>query len=75
MKKIIFACVAVLTSLGMVACDNNESATTLETEEDNTRVVDRDSVATEYEVTETVVEYDTTTRTKTVDADVEEIEE
>lgn len=35
------------------------------------RVVSRDSVATEYEVTETVVEYDTTKRTKTVKAEVE----
>ncbi|WP_162425997.1 hypothetical protein [Pontibacter pudoricolor] len=68
MKKILVAGVFVLGSLGMIACDRtNENAT--HSEDDNSRVVDRDSVATEYEVTETVVDYDTTTKTKTVDAE------
>lgn len=67
MKKILVAGAVVLGTMGMFACDNNNETVT----EDEGVVVDRDSVATEYEVTETVVEYDTTTRTKTVDADVE----
>lgn len=71
MKKIIAAGIVVLSSVGIMACERtNNSETSLEAE-DNKVVVDRDSVATEYEVTETVVEYDTTTRTKTVDAEVE----
>lgn len=71
MKKIIAAGLVALSSIGMMACErSNNSETSLEAE-DNKVVVDRDSVATEYEVTETVVEYDTTTRTKTVDAEVE----
>ncbi len=61
----------VATSLSLAACDRTDKTTSLEAEEDNKVVVDRDSVPTEYEVTETVVEYDTTTRTKTVDADVD----
>lgn len=56
--------------LGTVACENSKT-TENESAADNTRVVDRDSVATQYEVTETVVEYDTTKRTKTVDREVE----
>jgi hypothetical protein len=68
MKKILVAGVFVLGSLGMVACDRTNDNTT-HAEGDNSKVVDRDSVATEYEVTETVVDYDTTTHTKTVDAD------
>lgn len=71
MKKIIAAGAVVLGSLGMMACDRtNHTDTSLEAD-DNKVVVDRDSVPTEYEVTETVVEYDTTTRTKKVDADVD----
>lgn len=75
MKKIFFAGVVLVGSLGLGACERTEKTTSLEAEEDNKVVVDRDSVATEYEVTETVVEYDTTTRTKTVEANVEEEEE
>ncbi|MCX2741519.1 hypothetical protein [Pontibacter anaerobius] len=72
MKKIILASAALVGSLSLAACENTEKTTSLENEEDNTVVVDRDSVATEYEVTETVVEYDTTQRTKTVEAEVED---
>jgi len=73
MKKIFFAGVVLLGSLSLGACERTDKTTSLEAnEEDNKVVVDRDSVATEYEVTETVVEYDTTTRTKTVEANVEE---
>ncbi len=63
-----------MASLSLTACERTDRTTSLEAEEDNKVVVDRDSVATEYEVTETVVEYDTTTRTKTVDADVNDRE-
>ena len=70
MKKILVAGIFVLGSLSMMACESrNDNSTSLE--DDNSVVVDRDSVATEYEVTETVVDYDTTTRTKTVDTDAE----
>ncbi|WP_276499693.1 hypothetical protein [Pontibacter litorisediminis] len=71
MKRIFLAGLVVATSLSLAACDRTDKTTSLEAEEDNKVVVDRDSVPTEYEVTETVVEYDTTTRTKTVDADVD----
>jgi hypothetical protein len=70
MKKIIAAGALVLGTLSMFACERqNENTTDKEGEE--SVVVDRDSVATEYEVTETVVDYDTTTRTKTVDSEVD----
>ncbi|MEJ8802799.1 hypothetical protein [Pontibacter sp. H249] len=65
MKKILFAGIIIVGSTSLFAC---ERTNTEGTTEDEGVVVDRDSVATEYEVTETVVEYDTTTRTKTVDA-------
>ncbi|WP_255481295.1 hypothetical protein [Pontibacter sp. Tf4] len=71
MKKIIAAGLFMIGSVGMMACErSNHNDTSLEAE-DNKVVVDRDSVPTEYEVTETVVEYDTTTHTKTVDADAD----
>lgn len=68
MKKIFVAGMVTLASMSMFACDRQDNDRTTE---DEGVVVDRDSVATEYEVTETVVEYDTTTKTKTVDADVD----
>lgn len=71
MKKIIFAGIVAIASFSMTACDRSDNTTENEADEDNKVVVDRDSVATEYEVTETVVEYDTTTRSKTVDAEIE----
>ncbi|WP_266205253.1 hypothetical protein [Pontibacter kalidii] len=74
MKRIFLAGVVAVASLSLTACERTDRTTSLEAEEDNKVVVDRDSVATEYEVTETVVEYDTTTRTKTVDADVNDRE-
>ncbi|MDO6391844.1 hypothetical protein Q4E40_17030 [Pontibacter sp. BT731] len=68
MKKILYAGFGMLFgTMALVACDNTDRTGT--TASDNEKVVDRDSVATEYEVTETVVDYDTTTNTKTVDAD------
>ncbi|SIT78076.1 hypothetical protein [Pontibacter indicus] len=68
MKKILYAGFGVLFgTMALVACDNTNRTGT--TESDTERVVDRDSVATEYEVTETVVDYDTTKNTKKVDVD------
>lgn len=71
MKKIMLAGIVAMASMSLVACDRTDRTTNMEAKDDNKVVVDRDSVATEYEVTETVVEYDTTTRKKTVDADAE----
>lgn len=64
MKKIMYAGVIMLGVISMAACDQTDrrSGTT----EHEGKVVDRDTVATEYEVKETVVDYDTTTHTKTV---------
>jgi uncharacterized protein YcfL len=64
MKKMLFAS-AVLGLLSFSACDTKKA----DTKEDDKTVVERDSVATEYEVTEKVVETDTTTKTRTVDVD------
>lgn len=55
----------LFASAGLVACDNNSTGTT----ENEGTVIHKDSVASEYEVTETVVERDTTTNTRTVDVD------
>ncbi|WP_245590638.1 hypothetical protein [Adhaeribacter aquaticus] len=71
MKKIFFGSGLVLALLGTAACERTNKAESADAEDSKTRVVQRDSVATEYEVTETVVEYDTTQRTKTVKADVQ----
>ncbi|MEJ8756920.1 hypothetical protein WG947_07940 [Pontibacter sp. H259] len=71
MKKIMMAGLVIVGSAGLFACDRTNENNTTESEADNSVVVDRDSVATEYEVTETVVDYDTTTRTKTVDTEEE----
>ncbi|WP_299986513.1 hypothetical protein [uncultured Pontibacter sp.] len=68
MKKILYAGFGLMFGMmGLVACDNSGTGAT---ESDGT-VVHKDSVATEYEVTETVVERDTTTNTRTVDIDRE----
>lgn len=66
MKKIIYTGAIILGTVSLMACENTDKAGT--TEREGT-VVDRDSVATEYEVTETVVEYDTTKKTRSVDVD------
>ncbi len=58
----------MLGSLSMMACERTDKGSTAE----EGVVVDRDSVATEYEVTETVVQYDTTEQTRTVTVDEEE---
>ncbi|GAB3537037.1 hypothetical protein GCM10027443_28940 [Pontibacter brevis] len=68
MKKILYSGALVLATMSMMACERTESTTA---SEQKGVVVDRDSVATEYEVTETVVEYDTTKQTRTVTVDEE----
>ncbi len=68
MKKIILASFTMIGFISLTACDSTDNTSDAEVR-DNKVVVDRDSVATEYEVTETIVEYDTTTRKKTVEAE------
>jgi hypothetical protein len=65
MKKIVFASAALLWALSFSACETKKGGTT---EEEGT-VVERDSVPSEYEVTEKTVETDTTVETKKVDVD------
>ena len=75
MKKLIWASSMVLILFSTVACEKTKNTENADTEDSTKRVVDRDSVATEYEVTETVVEYDTTQRTKTVEANADKNKE
>ena len=65
MKKVMYAALFVLGTLSFSACDSSTSSTT----ESDERVIDRDTVGTEVEVEETVVETDTTTRTQTMETD------
>jgi hypothetical protein len=65
MKKILFAGAIALGLLNFSACDAKKT----ENKESDETVVDRDSVPSEYKVTEKVVETDTTVETKTVDVD------
>lgn len=67
MKKIILASATLLWMLSFSACETKKA----DTHEEEGTVVERDSVATEYEVTEKTVETDTTTRTRTVDVEDE----
>ncbi len=71
MKKLMIAGGLLVGTVGLFSCETRDNNTTAN-EGESSVVVDRDSVATEYEVTETVVDYDTTTRTKTVDAEKDE---
>jgi hypothetical protein len=64
MKKTFFASAVLVGLLSFSACDTKKAGTA-----DDETVVERDSVATEYEVTEKTVETDTTTKTRTVDVD------
>ncbi len=68
MKRTIYAGIIILGSMSLLACERTNKTTDAEADAEKGVVVERDSVPTEYEVTETVVEYDTTKRTKTVDA-------
>ena len=70
MKKLLMGSGVLLALLGTAACERTKTAEN-ESDGNDKRVVKRDSVATEYEVTETVVEYDTTKRVKKVEADVD----
>lgn len=66
MKKIFLTSTIALGAIGLFSCErtsNNEGKL-----DENKNVVARDTIVTEYEVEETIVEYDTTTRTKKVDA-------
>jgi hypothetical protein len=65
MKKLFFASTAMLAMLSFSACDTKKGGN----EEGKETVIERDSVPSEYKVTEKTVETDTTTNTKTVDAD------
>ena len=71
MKKMIFASAVAIGLLSFSACDTKKT----DTAEDDETVVERDSVATEYEVTEKTVETDTTTKTRTVDVDEDKKDE
>ncbi|TXK50763.1 hypothetical protein FVR03_04540 [Pontibacter qinzhouensis] len=65
MKKLFFAAAVLFGSFSMYSCDNQAG-----TESDaNETVIDSETKVSEYEVEETVVETDTTTRTETIDAD------
>lgn len=66
MKKILLASAALLWVLSFSACETKKGGT----QEEGT-VVERDSVPSEYEVTEKTVETDTTVETKTVDVEDE----
>lgn len=73
MKKLFLNGGLVMALLASLACERTKNSEgNSDQEGDNKRVVRRDSVATEYEVTETVVEYDTTQRTRKVKSDVDE---
>lgn len=64
MKKLFFAVAVLFGSFSLYSCDNKA------TESDaNEQVIDSETKVSEYEVEETVVETDTTTRTETIDAD------
>ena len=63
MKKVMYIGVIALGTLGMVACDSGTNTTT----DSDERVIQTDTVATEYEVERTVIETDTTTETETID--------
>jgi hypothetical protein len=65
MKKLLYASVFAFGTFAFTACDNAGTGTT---DRDET-VIDRDTVVTEREVQETVIETDTTTRTETIDTD------
>ena len=65
MKKLMYTAMFVLGTLSFSACDSSSTSTTGGDE----KVVDRDTVSQEVEVQETVVETDTTTKTRTVEAD------
>ena len=71
MKKILLTGIAVLGTLSLFSCERTNNNTEGDNLGDNKSVVDRDTIVTEYDVKETIVEYDTTTRTRSVNADKE----
>lgn len=70
MKKLLLASAGLLWVLSFSACETKKSETT----EEET-VVERDSVPSEYEVTEKKVETETDTITETRKVDVDEAKE
>jgi hypothetical protein len=68
MKKILLTGIAVLGIASLFSCERTNK-TDGDDLGDNKSVVHRDTIVTEYDVKETIVEYDTTTRTKSVDAE------
>lgn len=68
MRKVLLVGAAVLWSLSFSACETKKA----DTHEEEGTVVERDSVPSEYEVTEKTVETDTTVETKKVDVDTDE---
>jgi uncharacterized protein YcfL len=65
MKKLIYAAMFVLGTLSFSACDSSTNTTT----EADEKVIDRDTISTEVEVQETIIETDTSTRTRSVETD------
>lgn len=73
MKNILLTGIFALGAVFLFSCERQgrgDDATVID-EEDNKKVVARDTIVTEYDVEETVVEYDTTTRRRTVDPERE----
>jgi hypothetical protein len=70
MKKILFKSLTIFILISLYSCNNSE--TSEKDLDENQDVVARDTIVTEYEVEETVVEYDTTKRKRTVDVDIKE---
>lgn len=71
MKKIFLTGIAVLGTLSLFSCERTNKEAEGDNLGDNKSVVDRDTIVTEYDVKETIVEYDTTTRTRSVNAERE----
>jgi hypothetical protein len=65
MKKLFFVGAVVFGTLSLSSCDNQGRTGT---DSDET-VVRSDTVVSEYEVQETIIETDTSTRTETIDRD------
>ncbi len=71
MKKLFFVGAVVFGTLSLSSCDNQGRTGT---DADET-VVRSDTVVSEYEVQETIVETDTNTRTESIDRDTQHPDE
>ncbi|WP_187261760.1 hypothetical protein [Pontibacter beigongshangensis] len=65
MKKLFFAVAVLFGSFSLYSCDNQGGTAN----DANEQVIDSETRVSEYEVEETVIETDTTTRTETIDAE------